>query len=1077
MKGTKIRNRFFALILALVMVISIVTVSASAATTDNNDATSEQKYTTKLDDPVDIYESVTIENDGAGEITEIVSLRQESAKHFKLPDGTCQAVYYASPVHRKDASGTWQDIDNSLTLKSNSTTFSTSDNRMNFAERFVPNESLFTLSENGYSVSMTLIENTLSSGSLATMNAADTATLAPQAAVTNAPQRQTRWESIDDAVAINNSGSIKYNSIRQSTDLEYVLVGNEVKENIIVNAPLESYVYNFRLDVSGLQATLEANGNVSLKDIETGKTKYRIPAPYMFDANGVVSYAVSYGLVELPNGSYVLTVTADTEWINDSARTFPVTIDPTLHPVSDSYDTFVYSGEPTENYGTEAAMQIGAGTQGYIYIDLYDLPEDAIIQNAKLHTYYYFTSGSSGQYTTIRAYEIMSSWDETSVTWDTKPTVSSTILGASTLTYSSMTYNSPSTTWFYITDAVEGWLDGTTENYGIALSSVSSSSPYVFFKTYESGTSFMPSISIMYEYFFEGVYGIENVFWDNQYMTASGTAATSNTIVKGANFSDSTFTTEFRPLSLFKITNVRETEQYIIRSMYDNSLGLSVSDGELVFKQIPLVDNDVPNADTFIIQWDGRGYQIRPYGTTDILYLSGASQNVTTESQSEITSAARWMFTRYSRTEYGYEIHSAPTEVLLDSRVSFSIKRVWSTSIAANTPYMYIPSESESLATVEWVAAAKTLYVTANELGVIPLVVAIRIGQEFDEYTWTISFVSVIEDGEYYILNKQTDNLLQLNTYTDFAIPGTFLISGVFTAANYQRMEITHCGDGYYSIISSESNLALGIAYDERNVSGANVIQGSIDNASGPLNEQLWFIERSELMNFVIRPYYSQDFCLSVLGTAQQVLYSDDENVSDEWSLISTRVVGATVIIADNMGFSHSHTQQINLIIRFMGRISDGDLRYYIAPTVTEWLIYLTTSKMFFFFGHGREDGVLLNGSSEYGDVAVTSTIVNNLESQALINCQLIVYCSCRTGADFGEEDNFMDVTYSKGATAVLGFKINMKCCLGVNWCSELFRRLYLGQSLEDATGINDETPMIPETDLYILGARNLSFD
>ena len=46
--------------------------------------------------------------------SEIAELRTETTKHFDMGDGTYQAVTYSHPVHRKDASGQWQDIDNKI---------------------------------------------------------------------------------------------------------------------------------------------------------------------------------------------------------------------------------------------------------------------------------------------------------------------------------------------------------------------------------------------------------------------------------------------------------------------------------------------------------------------------------------------------------------------------------------------------------------------------------------------------------------------------------------------------------------------------------------------------------------------------------------------------------------------------------------------------------------------------------------------------------------------------------------------------------------------------------------------------
>ena len=50
------------------------------------------------------------EDEVIGEIVEITSLREENVKHFRLADGTYEAVVYTHPVHRKDENGVWQDI-------------------------------------------------------------------------------------------------------------------------------------------------------------------------------------------------------------------------------------------------------------------------------------------------------------------------------------------------------------------------------------------------------------------------------------------------------------------------------------------------------------------------------------------------------------------------------------------------------------------------------------------------------------------------------------------------------------------------------------------------------------------------------------------------------------------------------------------------------------------------------------------------------------------------------------------------------------------------------------------------------
>ena len=49
------------------------------------------------------------------DIVEIVGLREENVKHFKMEDGTYTAVQYDVPIHYLDEYGVWRDIDNTLT--------------------------------------------------------------------------------------------------------------------------------------------------------------------------------------------------------------------------------------------------------------------------------------------------------------------------------------------------------------------------------------------------------------------------------------------------------------------------------------------------------------------------------------------------------------------------------------------------------------------------------------------------------------------------------------------------------------------------------------------------------------------------------------------------------------------------------------------------------------------------------------------------------------------------------------------------------------------------------------------------
>ena len=125
--------------------------------------------------------------------------------------------------------------------------------------------------------------------------------------------------------SVRNQDKIGYRGVFDGAALEYTLGGGMVKEDIIIAGRADSYVYSFELDTA---LTLERDGSgLVLRDGE--QTVFVLPAPYMTDAAGSRSDAVSYSF-ERREGGYTLTVAADGRWIDSDERVFPVTVDPTV---------------------------------------------------------------------------------------------------------------------------------------------------------------------------------------------------------------------------------------------------------------------------------------------------------------------------------------------------------------------------------------------------------------------------------------------------------------------------------------------------------------------------------------------------------------------------------------------------------------------------------------------------------------------------------------------------------------------------------------------------------------------------
>lgn len=265
-------------------------------------------------------------------ICEDDNLRQSNIKYFLMDDGSYVAAVYPGAVHYLDENGKWQDIDNTLTLSGSE--YSTGNARIKFAKKITGNESIFTLHDGKRKITASLVG----------------AAKKTEGQVTNTAPESGDTTQLQKLMTLNRlTSKILYADILDGVDLEYVLDGGNVKENIIVKERKDTYSYSFMLALNNLEAELVDN-EVILKD--GNETFYTIPAPYMYDAAGEYSDAAEYALTNNGNGKYTLTVTADAEWMNDDDRAFPVTIDPPIETEQELSVTFEHASVDSENYYT-----------------------------------------------------------------------------------------------------------------------------------------------------------------------------------------------------------------------------------------------------------------------------------------------------------------------------------------------------------------------------------------------------------------------------------------------------------------------------------------------------------------------------------------------------------------------------------------------------------------------------------------------------------------------------------------------------------------------------------------------------
>lgn len=275
------------------------------------------------------------------------------SRDYALKNGNHTRLVFGSPVNYKTVEGVWKKID--LTLHEQDGRYTTLDApyTLSFAASSNDSNSLIDIDYNGASLSLTPLT---SSG--------DTSEVIYE-----------KTPHTDDELLNENpceNGTVIYDDIFSGSDispsasLEYSIKPCEIKENIVIHdGGFEQYVYSFILSVNDCKAELK-DGCILIYD-ETGNEVFKLTAEYMKDAKDECSDRVSLTLDET-EGGFVVTVSADAEWINEEERVFPVRIDPTIY-ISYPDDEYAYEAVYVNGSMRYNTIAMGTDTVSYIKFD------------------------------------------------------------------------------------------------------------------------------------------------------------------------------------------------------------------------------------------------------------------------------------------------------------------------------------------------------------------------------------------------------------------------------------------------------------------------------------------------------------------------------------------------------------------------------------------------------------------------------------------------------------------------------------------------------------------------------------
>ena len=447
-------------ILSLVLSLLIAFYSAPITVSAEESANQLSENSSAIENNTETVEKVAMTDEQNDAIYEMVSLRQENVKHFRLADGSYVAAQYNYPVHYKDENGEFIDINNQLV--SSESEFVTENSRVKFIKKSTGNGNIFTLHENNTKITMGLV------GAEKKTEGVVTSTNNSDDSIDSLIGKLTNLENIFTTIV--------YEDILDGVDIEYIVHSLNIKENIIVKERKDSYSYTFTVELNNLSAVLSEDGNVYIST-EDGEIKYVIPAPIVYDANG--EYApdseAAYTLVSTGIGKYELTVTVSTNWMNDTSRAFPITIDPPIESIpGGALDLYIDSSSPDTNTSGEDSLEVSSTQRVYLKFDennIVDIPLGASIMKAQLNIIGYKWADA---YPVVGAYPIITDWDS-GLTWNKANSPNPQgLFGDTALDYVIIDYNSDRYN-FDITSLYKSWVNGAN-NYGVGLRLVDESS-------------------------------------------------------------------------------------------------------------------------------------------------------------------------------------------------------------------------------------------------------------------------------------------------------------------------------------------------------------------------------------------------------------------------------------------------------------------------------------------------------------------------------------------------------------------------------------------------------------------------
>ena len=312
--------------------------------------------------------------------------------------------------------------------------------------------------------------------------------------------------NIASATQIDNS--VVYDKVYgENTRLVYTPLLSGVKEDIILEQYTTDSTYDFVLETDGLYVYGDEDG-FYLSNSGTTEPIFHLGEILIYDAVGKPDVGTMTVETVTEGQKYLLTVTADDDFLSDPTTVYPVTVDPSI-TVSDSttadtiIDAPIFERYPSKNFKNYIYNRVGTPSESYgigrTVVKLVGLTSSneyqTITANQISNVTFYAKEASGGSTQYINLYPLTSNttWTESTVTWNNVGTFDTSV------NYGNTMYGGQ---WsaFDITNLAKAWKNETySASAGFIMTNEDETRDKCFLSSEYSNSSYRPYVVMTYE--------------------------------------------------------------------------------------------------------------------------------------------------------------------------------------------------------------------------------------------------------------------------------------------------------------------------------------------------------------------------------------------------------------------------------------------------------------------------------------------------------------------------------------------------------------------------------------------------